>query len=123
MIVGPVASGKSTLLKGLLGELPKATGCVDVARRRIAFCDQTPWITNATLQQNILGYSVYERDWYKTVVHACVLDQDLAALPDGDQSVVGSNGINLSGGQKQRLVSLYYHFEDLRVPNILCTRQ
>jgi ATP-binding cassette subfamily C (CFTR/MRP) protein 1 len=117
MIVGHVASGKSTLLKALLGELPKSTGYVDVARRRIAFCDQTPWITNATLQQNILGYSAYDRDWYKTVVHGCMLDQDLAGFPGKDQTVVGSNGINLSGGQKQRLVSLHYRFQISMVVN------
>ena len=123
MLVGPVASGKSSLLKALLGELPKATGSVYVARRRIAFCDQTPWITSSTVQRTILGFSAYDRDWYKTVVHACVLDQDIATLPDGDQSMVGSNGINLSGGQKQRVVSPHHSCGNFTANDFCYSRQ
>ena len=44
MVVGPVASGKTTLLKGLLGEVPNAEGIVSIGRTRMAWCDQTPWL-------------------------------------------------------------------------------
>jgi ATP-binding cassette subfamily C (CFTR/MRP) protein 1 len=44
MLVGPVASGKSTLLKGLLGEVPVTIGSVGVAQASMSWCDQTPWI-------------------------------------------------------------------------------
>lgn len=47
-IVGPVASGKSTLLRALLGELPIASGNVDIFDKSIAYCDQTPWISVGT---------------------------------------------------------------------------
>ncbi|KND89223.1 ATP-binding cassette transporter abc1 [Tolypocladium ophioglossoides CBS 100239] len=41
--------------------------------------------------------------WYRKVLWACALEEDLAQLEDGDQSLVGSAGTALSGGQKQRV--------------------
>ena len=43
-IVGPVACGKSTLVKGLLGETSTFEGSVLMAHPEISFCDQSPWI-------------------------------------------------------------------------------
>jgi ATP-binding cassette subfamily C (CFTR/MRP) protein 1 len=45
MIVGPVASGKTTFLKGLLGEVPVATGEVKIIGNRVAWCEPSPWLT------------------------------------------------------------------------------
>jgi ABC-type multidrug transport system fused ATPase/permease subunit len=36
-------------------------------------------------------------------VQACALEEDIAALPGGDQTEIGERGINLSGGQKARV--------------------
>jgi ABC-type multidrug transport system fused ATPase/permease subunit len=44
MIVGPVASGKTTLLKGLLGEVPHVSGKIWLGTDGLAWCDQSPWI-------------------------------------------------------------------------------
>ena len=104
MIIGPVACGKSTLLKALLGETPSSQGFVYISRAEMAFCDQTPWIINGSIQENILGFSNFDGPWYNAVLHACALEDDLDTFPMGDQSLVGSKGITLSGGQKQRLV-------------------
>jgi ATP-binding cassette, subfamily C (CFTR/MRP), member 1 len=59
--------------------------------------------------------SPYDSEWYETVIEACGLQQDLAILPDGDETVVGSKGITLSGGQKQRLAlaRVLYAKEDI----------
>ena len=105
MIIGPVASGKSTLCAALLGETPFSKGVVqfNTSSSDIAFCDQTPFLQNASLKQNIIGVSDFEATWYNKVLDAVALREDLAALPKGDQSVIGSDGISLSGGQKQRL--------------------
>lgn len=46
-----------------------------------------------------------DEERYRAVIKACCLDQDISDLPDGDETQVGSSGVNLSGGQKQRLVS------------------
>lgn len=104
MVLGPVGSGKSTLLKGLLGEVLRLKGSVSVSSTQIAFCDQSPWLTNDTLRKNVIGPMDLDEKWYKTVIHACVLEQDIQQLPEGDGTMVGSKGTKLSGGQKQRLV-------------------
>jgi ATP-binding cassette, subfamily C (CFTR/MRP), member 1 len=44
MIIGPVASGKSTLLKGLLGEVPIATGQARLLGSRLSWCEQSTWL-------------------------------------------------------------------------------
>lgn len=103
MIVGSVASGKTTLLKGLLREVPHVMGKVSLERHRISWCDQTPWLTNDTIRKNILGFSDYDEELYRLVTQACDLEKDFANLEDGDLTVIGSNGIALSGGQKQRV--------------------
>ena len=104
-IVGPVACGKSTLCKAMLGELRPLKGSVILSEPapKVAFCDQTPFLVNGTIQQNICGVSTFQQTWYDTVIEAVALKQDLARLPCGDQTLVGSKGINLSGGQKQRV--------------------
>jgi ATP-binding cassette subfamily C (CFTR/MRP) protein 1 len=83
MIIGPVGAGKSTLLKGILGETPSTKGFLYTDCPEVAFVDQTPWIRNRSLRDNILGVSPYDDSWYKQVVQACALDQDIAGLPQG----------------------------------------
>ena len=82
-IIGPVGSGKSTLLKGILGETPSSQGFVYNNSQSIAFNDQTPWIQNATVKQNILGISSFEEAWYNQVIRACALELDMSKLPKG----------------------------------------
>ncbi|OKL62025.1 hypothetical protein UA08_02529 [Talaromyces atroroseus] len=103
LVIGPVGCGKSTLLKGVLGETLSTKGFLYTNFKECAFVDQTPWIRNTTLRDNIIGISPYDEQWYKSVVNACALDQDVAILPRGHSTIVGSAGISLSGGQKQRV--------------------
>ncbi|UKZ93816.1 uncharacterized protein TrAFT101_008724 [Trichoderma asperellum] len=103
-IVGPIGSGKSSLLKAILGEADSTGGRISLSTPSIAFCDQTPWVMNATIRDNIVAESgFFEDKWFDTVVEACDLAQDFARLPDGVSTVVGDKGVKLSGGQKQRL--------------------
>ena len=105
LIVGTVGSGKSTLCKALLGETLVSESYVRLNEksRDIAFCDQTPYLVNASIQQNIIGFSPLDRKWYNTIIRAAALDDDLASMPNGDQQLIGSNGVNLSGGQKHKV--------------------
>ncbi|KAL7963372.1 P-loop containing nucleoside triphosphate hydrolase protein [Trichoderma compactum] len=87
LLIGPVASGKTTLLRGLLGEVPCCNGKVFLASSRLSWCQQTPWIL----------------DLYDQTIKACELEEDFRQLPQGDFTSVGSKGLALSGGQKQRV--------------------
>lgn len=40
---------------------------------------------------------------YDRVLHACALTEEVAVLPHGDRTFVGSRGVMLSGGQQARL--------------------
>ncbi|KAK7418553.1 hypothetical protein QQX98_003898 [Neonectria punicea] len=103
LLLGPVASGKSTLLKGLLGEVPNTTGRVSLTGGRISWCDQSPWLLNKSIRENIIGFFPYDASLYDLVVKSCDLEKDVKQLSDGDMTVVGSKGLALSGGQKQRV--------------------
>jgi ABC-type bacteriocin/lantibiotic exporter with double-glycine peptidase domain len=105
MIVGPVGCGKSTLLKAILGEVSIMEGTVEILNTEVAYCDQTPWHMNGTVRDSIIAFSGTDEPWYKQVLEACALEQDLGQLPKGDLTTIGSKGIVLSGGQSQRIVS------------------
>lgn len=105
VIVGPVGSGKSTLCKALLGEVPFSGGSVVFGsiHPHVGFCDQTAFLSNASIRDNIVGFSPFNEERYAEVIEATALSMDLVNLPRGDRTNVGSNGITLSGGQKQRV--------------------
>lgn len=124
IIVGPVASGKSTLLMGLLGETPFSSGEVVLGanQRRIGYCDQSPFLYNKTIKANIVGHSELRPERYAEVVEATMLSADFAALPRGDRTSIGSNGVALSGGQRQRVAlarALYLEADLLVLDDIL----
>ncbi|KAK9823537.1 hypothetical protein WJX72_003514 [[Myrmecia] bisecta] len=97
-----VASGKSSLLSALLGDMELHGGCVQRGGS-VAYVGQQAWIAHESLQDNILfGRPFVQRAW-EQCVHACCLDSDLKMLPGGAATEIGEKGINLSGGQKQRV--------------------
>jgi ABC-type multidrug transport system fused ATPase/permease subunit len=105
MVVGPIASGKSTLCKAILGETPSFQGQVIMGTnfRKVGYCDQTPYLANSTIRENIVGFSSFNEERYREVIEASMLTPDLLLFPHGDHTNIGSNGISLSGGQKQRV--------------------
>ncbi|KAI1809574.1 putative ABC transporter [Poronia punctata] len=107
VISGPTGSGKSTLLRAILGEVAPTRGSISLTTQRIAYCAQGPWLPSGTIREVIYGGTPYQRDfdeaWYHEVTEICCLAHDFDSLPDGDQTQVGSRGLNLSGGQRQRV--------------------
>lgn len=103
MVIGPVAAGKSTLLRAIIGESTVADGHLQIDGRSIAYASEQPWLPNATIRQTVLGTNAFEPSWYSVVIWACALEEDIERLSKGDQTIVGSNGAALSGGQRQRL--------------------
>ncbi|KAF2663667.1 hypothetical protein BT63DRAFT_465330 [Microthyrium microscopicum] len=106
LVLGPVGSGKSTLSKAVLGAVSSyrgSTPAIGITSPSMAYCSQTPWIQNITIQQTIIGPNMYDHDWYLEVLWLCELEQDMSNMPDRDMSKIGSRGFNLSGGQKHRI--------------------
>ncbi|KAF4629350.1 hypothetical protein G7Y89_g8798 [Cudoniella acicularis] len=122
MIVGAMGSGKSNLLKALLGEIPCTKGSLINKSTGTAYCSQTAWLPNSTVREIILGTSEYDDTWYYTIINACVLGHDISLLPEREHTMIGSEGAALSGGQKQRLAlarALYSRKGLLLVDDIL----
>ncbi|KAJ5716095.1 hypothetical protein N7493_008006 [Penicillium malachiteum] len=103
MITGPVGSGKSALIKCLLGEMTVRKGSVNTDFGNVAYCPQIPWILDDTFRHNIIGSTTFDEKRYDFVISSCGLIDDFQSIPGGDMHVVGSNGASLSGGQKQRV--------------------
>lgn len=103
MLVGPTASGKSTLIKTILGELPLAEGHIITATKSIAYCGQTVWLQSASIHHNVVGHAKCDAPWYTTVVNACQLNHDIRELEDGDETLVGLGGCFLTEPQMQRI--------------------
>ena len=83
VIVGMTGAGKSSLLQGvLLGEGQLLGGATRISGS-ISYVSQTAWIQNATLKDNVLFGSEYDKARYEAVLHACALEADLKLLPLG----------------------------------------
>ncbi|KAJ6439743.1 protein related to tpa inducible protein [Purpureocillium lavendulum] len=124
LVIGPVASGKSTFCKALLGEMPNQQGTVTthVPVNTIGYCEQSPFLYNATLRENVIGVSPFDEKRYLEVLEATLLNTDVLHLPRADQTRIGSNGIMLSGGQKQRVSvarALYSNAEVMLFDDVL----
>jgi ATP-binding cassette subfamily C (CFTR/MRP) protein 1 len=107
MLSGPVGCGKSTLLKAILGEVHPKSGRISISTPHVGYCSQNPWLQNTTLRKNIIGTTAFEETWYRRVIDDCNLGLDIAQMPDGDETLLGSRGMSVSGGQKHRIVSIF----------------
>lgn len=102
-IIGPVGSGKSSFLLGLMGEISLKSGDLKV-NNNIAYSPSLDsWLLNTTLRENVLIGREFKEKWYWEVLEACSLLPDINTLPAGDNTEIGERGINLSGGQKARI--------------------
>ena len=101
-IVGPVGSGKTTLINGILGDMNVTSGHVFV-KGSLALVSQQSFIQNATVEDNILFGKPMNRKQYLHAIRVSALEPDLAMLPGQDQTEIGEKGINLSGGQRIRV--------------------
>ncbi|OJF13923.1 ATP-binding cassette domain-containing protein [Couchioplanes caeruleus] len=111
LVVGPVGSGKSSLLRALAG-IVHHTGTLAWNGRpvdepetflrpnQVGYVAQLPRVLSGTVADNIaLGHQVDAAD----AVTTAQLEHDLAAAGGGLQLLIGHKGTRLSGGQLQRL--------------------
>lgn len=114
VITGRIASGKTTLVRVLLGLLPREKGEIRwngtlvedpasfFAPPRCAYTPQVPHLFSTTLKENILmGLDEANVD-LTAALHIAVMEQDAADLENGVETVIGPRGVKLSGGQAQR---------------------
>ncbi|KAL1706525.1 P-loop containing nucleoside triphosphate hydrolase protein [Schizophyllum commune] len=101
-IVGPIGSGKSSILQALIGEMRRTRGEV-VFGGSVAYVPQKPWIQSTTVRQNIAFGLEENESRLRAAIRACSLDHDIERLPMGERTEIGENGVTLSGGQKARI--------------------
>jgi len=69
----------------------------------VAYVAQKPWIINATVKENILFGSQFDKNQYSEALRTSCLQSDLKILIKKDETEIGEKGVNLSGGQKARV--------------------
>lgn len=128
VITGQIGSGKTTLLRTVLGLLPRQAGDIFWNGQRIehpaqffvppqsAYTPQVPRLCSETLKQNLLMGYPDEPGRLAAAIYAAVMEQDVQALEDGLDTLVGPRGIKLSGGQIQRAAAARMF---LRKPELL----
>ena len=108
-IVGPVGSGKSTMLSAMLGEIPSVMHDSENKQKvvsidgTVAYCAQQPWIRNGPLKSNVLFGAKLDVSKYREAIRVCAMEADVAQITGGNNAEIGERGINLSGGQKARV--------------------
>lgn len=114
-VVGPSASGKSTLARLLVGLWPAASGKVrldgvdifswDKAELgpHVGYLPQGVELLEGTLAQNIARFGEVDMHKVRAAAQAVGVDALIESLPQGYETVVGPGGVRLSGGQRQRI--------------------
>ncbi len=115
-LVGESGSGKSTLFQLLLGFYQPLSGSIsmygtdmaewdlDAMRSRIAYVEQTPYLFNGTVMENIAAGNAGATE--EEIIQAAKLayaHEFIMELPQGYHTLLAEGGKNLSGGQRQRL--------------------
>ncbi len=116
-IIGPSGAGKSTLVDTLLGLLTPDTGVVRVDgediqtnlrnwQDQIGYVSQSLFLTDDTLRRNVafgLPNKQIDDSAVQRAIQSARLEEFVAGLPEGLETLVGERGIRLSGGQRQRV--------------------
>ncbi|MFZ4616614.1 MAG: ABC transporter ATP-binding protein [Rectinemataceae bacterium] len=119
-VIGPVGSGKSTLIRILSGLIEPSGGLVLVNGRPLSELDggvlgselglvpQESLLFTGTIRENVAfgtrgeGRDISDGDFSRAVTTAQVADE-IAAFSEGEATLLGQRGMSLSGGQRQRV--------------------
>jgi len=115
-LAGPVGSGKSTFMNMiprmfdadsghlLLDGCPVRNLSLDKLRSCIGYVPQEPFLFNRSIAANIaFGKETATREEIEKAAAQAGIADEIAAFPQGYETIVGEQGVLLSGGQRQRI--------------------
>ena len=115
-ILGPSGVGKSTMADLIVRYLDPDEGRILIdgrdarelalgdLRREILLVDQTPYLFNCSIAQNIaFAFPAATRDEIEAAGRAAGLDELMRRLPEGYETKCGERGLALSAGERQRI--------------------
>lgn len=114
-IIGPSASGKSTLARAILGIWPAMSGKVRLDGADVSSWDRThlgPYIGylpqdielfDGTISENISRFGEVDPEKVVAAARMAGVHDMILRQPDGYDTVIGGSGGALSGGQRQRI--------------------
>ncbi|REJ15346.1 MAG: ABC transporter [Paenibacillaceae bacterium] len=115
-LVGESGAGKSTVLNLAIGFYRPTSGRIlldgvpfdeldmRAYRRQIAVVPQNTVLFSGTIRQNITyGLTNVSEEELERVIRMANLQDVIAAMPDGLDTMIGEHGGKLSGGQRQRI--------------------
>jgi ATP-binding cassette, subfamily B, bacterial PglK len=130
-IIGKSGSGKTTLVDVILGLFEPQSGDIQVDgvsvyrdlrawQNILGYVPQTIFLTDDTLERNIafgVPDHLIDLDRLHKAIEMSQLQDVVAQLPDGLQTLVGERGVLLSGGQRQRvgIARVLYHQREILV--------
>ncbi len=116
-LIGPSGAGKTTMADIILGVLSPQEGQILVDgvdagthmskwHEKLGYIPQTIYLNDDTIRRNI-AFAVDEKDIdedrLNQVIKEAQLEDFIATLEDGVNTVIGERGVRLSGGQRQRI--------------------
>lgn len=115
-IVGKTGAGKTTILKLLMREYDQYEGAIqfggksikdytlDALLGSIGYVPQDHFLFSMTIRDNIrFANPDFPSEKVEEAAALAFIDNEIKALPQGYDTMVGERGVSLSGGQKQRL--------------------
>lgn len=114
-VIGPSASGKSSLARGLVGVWAPIGGSLRLDNAAIDQWDKAelgPWLGylpqdvelfEGTIAENIARFGDRDSDKLVQAAQRAGVHDMILRLPDGYETSIGEGGMALSGGQRQRI--------------------